>query len=95
MLDLDLTAVVFNLSRVLNIFLISGLSQGVDLSDTLRSMRGVCFPITKESMFVQFYYPGQSNSSCVWKITTFVRGTKPKFLLNSVVMSNFSCCPFN
>ena len=55
MLDLDLTAAVFNLSGVLNIFLISGFSQCVDLSDTLRSVRGACFHATKESVFVHFY----------------------------------------
>ena len=54
MLDLDLKAAAFNLSRVLSIFLISGFSQGEDLSDTLRSMRGACFSTTYESMFIQF-----------------------------------------
>ena len=54
MLDLDLMAAVFNLSRVLNVFFISVVSQGVDLSDTLRSMSNACFSTTTESMFVHF-----------------------------------------
>ena len=54
MQELDLMAAGFSLSRVLHIFLLSGFSQGVDLSDTLRSIRGACFSITKDSMLVQF-----------------------------------------
>ena len=50
--DLAFIAAAFSLSLVLNIHLISEVSQGVNLSDTLRSLSGACFSIMRAISFV-------------------------------------------
>ena len=66
--DLDLMAAAISLSGVLNIFFKSGVSQGANLSDTLRSLRGACFSVIKERMLVPFCTV--TLMSCAYKMSS-------------------------